>query len=575
MLGEVSNGSPVTASGRGSLWFLKGAVWGPGARVLLWLASIAASIVLQWPWLTVHDDVRDSIGGLRVGEAGGLSPTDIFIQRPMAYRLLISGLDHLTFGPVVFRERLTLSLAIVFAGLAGAWLARSLRGWLADLPATVTGLAVFAAVAWAPAEAMLQPEWCAVLLCVAGLAAALSGGPAGLVSWRAAALGTGGFLFAVASLQKYTTTTTAVVAWGVILVLSRRRALIVGCWTALLTGVLFGLTTLVPHEWQWFRDMPALEPSTPVSLRLLAWGTWRVACESPVFLLWPAATIYGGLASGRGRRWLWVIGPALVVVVTLTGVVVQRRYYPYHYVALPVFMAGVVALASTQWWRRFGRLPLAVLLVAVGWLPIVDWMGRHSLRWRLHHPTPAVVLMIMGLAALLAGWQSWRVRAANRASQGPVWHLVVVSVSLALIITFPAWPHTPEGYAWVRKSRASEVSRRTSVIEQGSRLHDAAGGATVAYLTLHEGPYFVGLPTRCSYAFAVFLWRASSTRAAETTSFRQNLACLRDPRARFLVVEPSASGWRTLPVVRKTIREQFDCTHPAVRTANYQLCPRR
>ena len=83
-----------------------------------------------------------------------------------AHKLLMSWLDHLTFCPTIFRERLAVSIAILFAGLAGAGLARVLRVWTAPTLATCVGLAIFTALAWAPTVTILQPEWTAALLCV-------------------------------------------------------------------------------------------------------------------------------------------------------------------------------------------------------------------------------------------------------------------------------------------------------------------------------------------------------------------------------------------------------------------------
>ncbi|HZA03492.1 MAG TPA: hypothetical protein VE617_02945, partial [Propionibacteriaceae bacterium] len=96
------------------------------------------------------------------------------------------------------------------------------------------------------------------------------------------------------------------------------------------------------------------------------------------------------------------------------------------------------------------------------------------------------------------------------------------------------------------------------------------------YATEQEGPYFVGLPAACSYPLSVFLYRSLPAQADDLAGYRQNLDCLRDPAAKFLVLEKSAARrGRALPEVRTTIEEEFDCQHPVVRTKTYTLCPRR
>jgi hypothetical protein len=125
-------------------------------------------------------------------------------------------------------------------------------------------------------------------------------------------------------------------------------------------------------------------------------------------------------------------------------------------------------------------------------------------------------------------------------------------------------------------SRTSETGRRTAGIEMGSAIRTAAGAGPVAYLTFGDMTYFVGLPTRCVYPTAVFLYRSADLPTAKLTSFQENLSCLRDPAARFLVLQTSAATKRRVdPEVTETIRDQFDCKHPVARTRSMLLCPRR
>lgn len=536
-----------------------------------WLAAIGISVAVQWRWLTLHDDVRATLGALRAGAAGGRTPLDVFVHRPMGNRIFMSALDHLTFGPVGFRERLTLALAMVLAGIAGASLACSLRGRVGRVPATAAGLATFAALAWAPDTTLLQPEWTAALLCVPALALALGGGAA-RPDWRSPLMWGAGLLFAFAILQKYTTATSALLAWGVVLVLSRRRAWTVGCWTAGWTAVLFGLTILELHEWLWFTEMPRLQPGHGV--RWVAFGsfTGRVFWANPILLLGPAASLYGFAVSSRR---VWLFGPLLAALLTLAGVLVQGRYYPYHYAALPVLIATLTALAAAAWWQQTGRLPLAVVLVAGGWLPVAAWTGHHPYGWRNSHLSAAVTAAVVTsvVAALVAGWQVRRSRAA--APRLRPWTLVLGAAGLALLLSFPDWPHTPAAYNWLNTTRASELTRRAALVAEGQHTAAAAHGAPVAYLTLQEGPYFVGLPATCSYPLAVFLYRSVGAHGGDLVGFGEDLDCLRDPAAKFLVLQGHAADRaHALPLVRTTIEQEFRCPRPAA-GSTYVLCPRR
>jgi hypothetical protein len=539
----------------------------------LWFVAIAVSVLLQWRWLALLDDVRGSIGSLRVGEAGGLSPVDIFIHRPMANRILMSGLDRLTFGPIVLREQLTLALAMVVAGIVAACLARSLRSWVGRFGGTSVGLAIFAALAWAPGTTVLQPEWVAVLLCVAALALALGGNDADRPRWHSPWMWGAGTLFALAALQKYTTATTVLLALGIVLVVSRRRAVVVAGWTVVVAITLFALTMMHPHERVWFTEMPRLQPGA-VQWSGFGTGTWRALWVNPILLLWPAASVYGS-AVGRRRAWLW--GPSLAVLVTLAGVAVQQRFYPYHYTELVVLIAGLVALAAAAWWQQTGRLPHAVVLVAAVWLPMAAWMGRQTFAWRTEHLDYAAVgvLATAVLSAVLAGVEVQRARALTvqpRRGLG----VLPVAVALALVVSFPAWPHTPWAYNWLDTTRTSELSYRAAMSADGEEIRAAAGRSSVAYMTLQDGPYFVGLPATCPYPLAAFLYRSLGAQAGDMVGFRENLECLRDPAATFLVLQGRSAGrGRALPIVRTTIGEEFDCKHPVARTRTYVLCPRR
>jgi hypothetical protein len=399
------------------------------------------------------------------------------------------------------------------------------------------------------------------------------GGGSRVPAWHSPLIWGAAILLAVAALQKYTTATSAVLALAIVLVVSPWRAWKVACWTAVLTVALFGLTMLHQHERMWFTQLPRLQPTGAVRWDDFGLFTWRVSWVNPILLLWPAASLYGYAAS---RRRVWLFGPLLAVLLALAGVVFQQRFYPYHYGALPVLFAGLVALAAALWWQRTGRIPYAVVLVAAVWIPVAAWMGRQPWRWRLEHSASALtgVLATFVLAGIIAGGQAWRARGS--VTHRSVWKLLPLAAALALIISFPDWPRTPNTFNWQNTNRESQLSRRVAMIRTAEPVRAAADGAPVVYVTQQEAPYFVGLPATCSYPLAVFLYRSVGAKAGDLTGFRENLDCIRDPAARYLVLQESAAArGRALPIVRTTIEQQFDCQHPAARTKTYTLCPRR
>ena len=545
-----------------------------GRNVLLWSGAVGLTILLQWPWLVLYLDIRYTFGALRT--SGQVGPaTDIFIHRPMANRLLMSWLDHLTFGPTVLRERLTLSIAILFAGLAGAGLARSLRRWTSAMGATSVGLATFTALAWAPTVTVLQPEWTAALLSVAAISVGLARGPRWVVSWHSPLIAGAGLLLAVAALQKYTTATTVIVALGLLFVLHRRRAWMVAGWTAVLTALLFGLTLLNQHEWQWFRDMPRLSPTDRLNWRSLGLSLWNLAWLNPILMFWPAAIILGYRLS---RRRSWIIGCALAILVLQAGVTVQNGFFPYHYGALSVLAAGLVTFACGQWWQRTGTLP-CIALVGLIWIPLAGRMARQPYEWRVEHVEWAVtsVGVVTVVSASLALWQAREHRVRRPQASGRLWTLVVAASVLALVISFPAWSHTPYANYSTHVSRASEIAGRARAMEVGQEIRKAAGGSSVVYLARPDAPYFVALSTNCRYPTATFLYRsARTTDAASLVSLQENLACLRDPAATFLVLQPAMiDPSRAVPLVRDTVAAHFDCRRPTIRAGSFILCPRR
>ncbi len=545
----------------------------PSPTVALWCTAVGVTILLQWQWMTLYMDIRYTFGALRAAGQAGSSAPEVFIHRPMAHRALMSLLDHLTFGATEFRERLALSIAIVCAGISGAWLSRSLRDWLDRTSATYVGLAAFAALAWAPTVTVLQPEWTAVLLSVAAIAAAL-GRQSSVAAWRSPWLAVAGTLLALAALQKYTTATTVVVALGVLVVVSWRRGAMVAGWTVVTTVGLFLLTLLNRHEYQWFREMPELNDTAVVKWSALGSSLWYLPFLNPIVMFLPAAVILGYRLS---RRRIWWAGPPIAAAVVMAGVAVQNAYYLHHYAALSVLAGAVVALACALWIRRVGTVP-SVALVGLVWMPTAWWLSRRPLQWRADHVGLAVAgeIAVIALSIALAVRQPLDPADANR-PQASWWKWLLTAAALALLLSFPAWPRTPALAYTAGETRVSEAAGRDRGIGTGRAIHEAAGGAEVVYAAGQQAAYFIGLPTACRYPTPTFLARSTrAPNAPSLASFQENLGCVRDRNAKYLVLNPQLiERGSAVPSVRQTIAAEFDCQHPVLQKENLLLCARR
>ena len=333
-------------------------------NVLLWTAAVGLTILLQWHWLVLYLDIRYTFGAFRSG--GGLAASDVFIHRPMAHKLLMSWLDHLTFCPTIFRERLAVSIAILFAGLAGAGLARVLRVWTAPTLATCVGLATFTALAWAPTVTILQPEWTAALLCVGAVSSGLARGRHRVGSWHSPLIAGAGLLAgrrraaevhdcdnrdsrigclvrapSVASVDDYGLDCTA------------------DCSS-------FRHTLSNNHEWQWFLEMPRLNPPGSINWQSMWRSLWNVAWLNPILSFLPAAIILGFRLS---RRRSWIIGTVLAMVVVMAGVVVQRGFFPITTALCQCWPLGWSPLPAATGGNRRGGCRTS---------PLSDWFGSHS-----------------------------------------------------------------------------------------------------------------------------------------------------------------------------------------------------
>ncbi|MFD6532934.1 hypothetical protein [Streptomyces sp. NPDC060184] len=559
-----------------------------GLRAVRSIAAVAAGlcVVALMCRSGLNHDVRYSLGGIRATHRAGLDASEIFVHRPLAYRWTIAGLDALTSGTVAEREAL-IRLVVVVLSLGAAWWLRA--GLLRTLPRREAGavaVAVGAALVCAPAWDFLQPEWLAVLLSTAAVGAALAG------RRTAPAVSLSGVLLALAVLMKYTTASTALLALLVVVVLDRRRAVLSAAVAALATPAGLALAVRVePREWRWLHEFSSLNPN---SVFRTGFGAEQVhelgmslvdeAVLFPVVALLPVTlTLLVRTSSGRTTppsthgpgRWS---GSALIVsglLVVVGTVVVQGQWFLYHLAQLPVLGAAFWALAVTRHLTVHGRAPAgpvgatALLGVAV---PLVA--GEPLARRTAHATAVCAVLAAVVLLALVAA-----LTAARRPARPRRGTAVAAVVALGLATAIPAWPTTPYSFD-IRHADFTARSRAQALRDLTHRLDGLRArvgpDTPVVYLAFGDIAYSLGNPTRCRYPSPAFLQRTSyDPDVAELTSFDENLDCLSDPAARYLIVDP---GWfplgRVAPAVREAVGAAFDCTGPtAFPAAGLLVCP--
>jgi hypothetical protein len=545
--------------------------WAP----VSWVLVVGITLLLQLPIMALHVDIRFTFGVLRATREADLSSIGVFVHRPMLNRVMMDALHETGFGSVVTFERSVLVVAILLTGVVCAALGLALSRWVSRLCAMLTGMAVFVALAWAPDPNVLQPEWTATCLAVAALALALWR-KVGAERFASPYLACAGFLLAAAALQKYSTITTAALAFGIVLVLDRRRAWILMAWSTAATACLFILTMLVePHEWQWFVEMPRINVSGHLRWNLLERSLVNTAWISPQVLLLPAAVVLAYVAS---RRRAWVVGTAVAAVVVMSTIVFQNSFYIYHYCAWTVLAAGLVTVASVQWWKRTSSAPWCMVVVAPLWLVTASVVQVWPFAWRTVHTWlgAVLVLLAMAVAILLAALQvRFRGQPSNSVPKN-YWACGGMLLALALVVTFGGWPHTPYGYNYMDVSRISALNARRAWIAEGNAIRRATKNAHVVYLGSANLVYFAGRPTNCRYPVSMFLIRSSLVDASHLASFKEGIACLHDPQAKYLITESNLMRKGAMhPSVKKTAYKYFNCAKPVAKTPTTITCRRR
>ncbi|WP_425310040.1 hypothetical protein AADG42_15140 [Ammonicoccus fulvus] len=536
-------------------------------------AAVGLVTIVQILRPAVNQDVRYVLGALATTGAAGQSWIEVWAHRPLVARGTIALFDALSPGEFLVEETLLRAWSVALAAGAAVVLWRGLVRRVDRAAAGWSALAVGAALAWAPGWDFAEPEWYAAALAVAAIGLA--------VGWRRGPIGAGVLLGLVVAM-KYTTVTTALAALLIVLALDRSRGLATALVTAASTViVLAGAVLVSPHEWQWLRDMPLLNPGFRfTAVPQVIEGMVNSLVVSPITIVALVAIVGLLLRGGQGAR-LGLLAVAILALL-VAPFMIQQQNFLYHLSALPVAAAGLVAaLAARSPVLPIG-LPLAGLLGLVGGVGLFALGPRtRDQNWWIADIVIAVALAA-GLIALLI--QLRRGMPAAQGAERPARRsrgltLIALACLAPLVVTLS--PRTAYSFSLAhnRVTAGDNHAQAEAGPDRRARAHAALPGNTpVVYLSF-SAPYWLGYPTPCRYASPTFLQRAVGARAeavAQSPSFSENLACLDDQAARAVVVEP---GWfdvdRVRPEVRSALERNFDCADPAYADDGWLICRRR
>jgi len=101
------------------------------------------------------------------------------------------------------------------------------------------------------------------------------------------------------------------------------------------------------------------------------------------------------------------------------------------------------------------------------------------------------------------------------------------------------------------------------------------GSGPVVYLTFGATTYLLGNPTRCRYPSPLFLQRGGAEWKVSAATRGENLGCITQPDARWLVWDRDWLHSRSMPGdLRAAIEGAWACERAQL-VAGLTLCPRR
>ncbi|NMO55026.1 hypothetical protein HH310_28055 [Actinoplanes sp. TBRC 11911] len=536
---------------------------------------IALAAIVFSARLNLNGDVTYALGGISTASEGGVSIWQIFIARPLTYKLLIGVIDDLqriivgnhsfALSHVLVRAETVLLIAavtvVLFVGV---------RRFAGGRAAAGVSIAAGLALAVAPPWHFLEPDWVAALAGALAVGAALA--PRRL--WLGATLGGIAAMTVVA--VKLATFPIALLALLMIFLFHRRRAL----WTAVATVVAVAAWYLVtkltlPWELIWLSDQAQLVQSSPIhngirldDIRHLLFSVGDMAVLSPFVWTAPAAAAVLIHRRPAGReRWI-ATGIAVVALgLSVAPAYGQGEFFQYHFAVVPVLAASVWGVAFAV--CTSARIPLTVLTLLATGLSVA--LLRQPAAWRDAHPKDVTIAIVV--FAILAAVVTWFFGRFTSVSVPWLAGLAVLCVALVQASV----PGTPYAFSTFNYNIYAKIQTANPY----QALSDRIGPDTpVLYLTFGTINEFIGNPTGCRYPSPQWLQRATYVdEVREFRSYDDNLRCLSQPSdAKYLVVQPS---WfnigKSTEQVRTLINQKFDCS-PAARIpapATLIVCPAR
>lgn len=527
-------------------------------------AVVGTLLVLAYP---VNNNIRYEVGVHRVS---GYSIAETFSHRPITFRLISAAQSWLPDlvsaagappGSLarawLFEAAFRLVAALVAAG-AAALLYAGLRRRL-GCSAWAYGLAAYAALMFT-APATGEPDWWAAAVAVAALGVGLLGPD---VTGGAAA----GVLLAVCALVKVSSLPVALAALVLILAFDRRRGL-VALAAALVCGCLAVLLIwwLAPYEICWLLDIRALQPDiwNAGTLRELRGYLVNVAARWPTVALIPAFFIAAPAREAAAG--------AAAVVLMMLGFIGQGQYFVYHAVPLVVLSAGL-AIATLRRSRGVLRWPL------VAWIAWTAMAFVLPSGWRLDLARPLlqvslaaiVVLTILQAAALWRGDP----RDTGALPRGRADRWAAGLVLAAMLATQTPWSGEALTLGTRGKTAVGNLRSLQADLAAAERVRSVVGSEPVVYLTFGSVTYVLGNPTHCRYPSPLFLQRPGAAVKVSEATRSENLACLTQSGARWLVWD---RGWlppKSAPAdLLRTIDGTWACERAQLVGALI-LCPRR
>jgi len=543
-------GVSTAASTRGSIVFA-------AALVASSLATISAPL---------DGDVRYEIGAQATSPA---SPAGTFTHRPLLYRLIMSGLivvpERFADGLAQF-ERLMRLESLVLAFLAGMLLWLGLRRRRPGI-ATTLGLTVAAALILIGPATVLEPEWLAVVLTVAGVGLALAG--PSRPPWSGLSAILGGLLLAAAAAVKVVTLPIAVIGLLALLVVDRRRC-VLATRAAFLGGLgyLGAVAVLAPWEFQWMIDTAAMVPERDRP---------GVAAEATAYLgnvavIWPTVTLLPAALVALPRNLL--LAGVVAAMLAWLPVAIQNQYFLYHATALPV--VGAVCLYGPL--RRAAPLFTLPVLALSGW---TCYVLTRSADWRTTYQAQlftAVAVTAGAMVVLSVSWHIWRRFGLRQAGRRPVATLLAALLVTATWLPASA-PTAAESVTLSTRDNTPQNNRAATtgqLVWAGVMRQRIGADTPVTYLSFGTTNYLLRNPSTCEFPTSVLLQRSRTVRRQEgTPTWRANLRCLTDKPGELLVWDPE---WfllrRQPPEVKAAFAAAFDCER-GFTMDRIQVCPRR